>query len=93
MPGKGAARALPERQACNNLYGMRSVGLLPGLCPQKAVCQGLCAREAKVRVRQGDLHGGEFEGVVQRPVIRDTTARVRQRPCQAGERATQTLRA
>ena len=39
-----------------------------------AVCQGLCAREAKVRVRQGNLHGREFEGLVQRPVIRDTTA-------------------
>ena len=31
-------------------------------------------REAKVRVRQGNLHGGEFEGLVQRPVIRDTGA-------------------
>ena len=32
-----------------------------------AVCQGtLCAR-AKVRVRQGNLHGGEFEGLAQRP--------------------------
>ena len=50
-----------------------------------AVCQGLCAREAKVRVRQGDLHGGQFEGLVQRPAIRDTgacllRAQTRQKP-------------
>ena len=37
------------------------------------------------RVRQGDLHGGEFEGLVQRPVIRDTgacllRAQTRQKP-------------
>ena len=50
-----------------------------------AVCQGLCAQEAKVRVRQSNLHGGEFESLVQRPVIRDTgaclfTEQTRQKP-------------
>ena len=88
--------ALPRVLAVYMCYGMRSVGLVPGLCPQKAgpgvanyrPLYKPCRTELSLLARR-------VLDTLRRHFHEDAALqhRARERPCQAGERATQTLRA